>query len=120
MFAAARSAWACGQADDARRCFAAARESATDPLLLCDIARLRGHIEVNIGSAAEAHRVFVDAAHEVHEVDPVRALEIATLAAVMRTFGADSGTRLPSGDVVAAPHARTNPVRGVSSRCSRP
>jgi DNA-binding CsgD family transcriptional regulator len=103
MFVAARSAWACGQADHARRLLSAARETGTDPLLMCDVARLRGHIEVNVGSASEAHRVFVDAAHQVHEVDPVRALETATLAAVMRTFGADSGTRLPSGDVVAAP-----------------
>jgi DNA-binding CsgD family transcriptional regulator len=103
IFAAARSAWACGQADPARRLLSAARETGTDPLLMCDVARLRGHIEVNVGSATEAHRVFVDAAHRVHEVDPVRALEAATLAAVMRTFGADSGTKLPSGEVVAAP-----------------
>jgi hypothetical protein len=77
--------------------------------MLCDIARLRGHIEVNIGSATEAHRVFVGAAHDVHEVDPVRALEIATAAAVMRTFGADSGTRLPSGDVIATPSEGEEP-----------
>jgi DNA-binding CsgD family transcriptional regulator/tetratricopeptide (TPR) repeat protein len=108
-FAAARSAWACGQGAHARALLTAAREGATDPLLVCDIARLRGHIEVNIGSATEAHRIFVDAAHEVHEVDPVRALEIATAAAVMRTFGADSGTRLPSGDVVAIPSAADAP-----------
>ena len=74
----------------------------TDPLLLCDIARLRGHIEVNLGSATEAHRIFVDAAHAVHPVDPVRALEIGVAAAVMRTFGADSGTPLPSDDLLAA------------------
>ena len=58
-------------------CSSLAREGAGDPLLLSDIARLRGHIEVNIGSATEAHRIFVEAAHEVHQVDPVRALEIA-------------------------------------------
>jgi DNA-binding CsgD family transcriptional regulator len=108
-FAAARCAWACGQAARARALLAAARETATEPLLLCDIARLRGHIEVNVGSATEAHRIFVDAAHEVHLADPVRALEIATAAAVMRTFGADSGTRLPSGDVVVAPRSEDPP-----------
>ena len=113
-FSAARSAWACGQAARARSLLTAAREGATDPLLVCDIARLRGHIEVNIGSATEAHRIFVDAAHDVHDIDPVRALEIATAAAVMRTFGADSGTRLPSGDVVAAPPAAEDAPR---SRC---
>ena len=64
-FAAARSAWACGQAARAQALLGAAREGTEDPLLLCDVARLRGHIEVNIGSAPEAHRIFVDAAHAV-------------------------------------------------------
>ena len=80
-----------------RSCSSAAREGATDPLLICDIARLRGHIEVNLGSATEAHRIFVEAAHAVHPFDPVRALEIGVAAAVMRTYGADSGTPLPVG-----------------------
>ena len=42
----------------------------TDPLLLGDIARLRGHIEVNIGSATDAHRIFVEAAHAVRDDRP--------------------------------------------------
>ena len=100
--AAARSAWACGQAGKAQALLSAARETATDPLLICDIARLRGHIEVNLGSAAEAHRIFVEAAHAVHPFDPTRALEIGVAAAVMRTFGADSGTPLPSVELLAA------------------
>ena len=94
-FAAARSAWACGRAGQAQALLSAAREAATDPLLLCDIARLRGHIEVNLGSAAEAHRIFVEAAQAVYPFDPARALDIGVAAAVMRTFGADSGTPLP-------------------------
>ena len=101
-FAAARAAWSCGRATHARALLTAARAGTSDPLLGCDIARLRGHIEVNVGSATEAHRIFVDAAREVREIDPVRALEIATAAAVMRTFGADSGTRL-AGDVLSTP-----------------
>ncbi len=116
-FAGARAAWACGKVAPARVLLATAREEAADPLLVCDIARLRGHIEVNIGSAAEAHRIFVEAAQAVHEVDSLRALETSALAAVMRTFGADSGTRLPSGDVVAAPEAedapRTRSLKGL-------
>ena len=102
MFAAARSAWACGQAGHAQTLLSAAREGTTDPLLLCDIARLRGHIEVNLGSASEAHRIFVAAAHGVREHDAVRALDIAVSAAVMRTFGADSGTPLPDVEMLTA------------------
>lgn len=108
-FAAARSAWACGQAARAQALLVAAREGTEDPVLQCDLARLRGHIEVNIGSAPEAHRLFVDAAHAVAPVDPVRALDIGVAAAVMRTFGADSGTPLRSGDLLAPTHEDTSP-----------
>ncbi|WP_107772755.1 helix-turn-helix transcriptional regulator [Nocardioides sediminis] len=101
-FAAARSAWACGRAAQARALLDAAREATDDPLLLCDVARVRGHIEVNVGSAPEAHRIFVDAAHAVLLRDPVRALDIGVAAAVMRTFGADSGTPLRSDALLAA------------------
>ena len=97
-FAAARCAWACGQAARAQSLLETVRAGTVDPVLRCDAARLRGHIEVNIGSAAEAHRVFVDAAHEVLPVDPLRALDIGVAAAVMRTFGADSGTPLRAED----------------------
>ena len=108
-FAAARSAWACGRAGHAQVLLSAAREGATDPVLLCDIARLRGHIEVNLGSATEAHRIFVEAAHAVRPFDPSRALEIAVAAAVMRTYGADSGTVLPSSGVLSAVTADDQP-----------
>ena len=102
-FAAARSAWACGEALRSRALLTAARREATDPLLLGDIDRLRGHIEVNLGSATDAHGIFLDAAHALRRVDPGRALEIATAAAIMRTYGADSGRRLSPGDLDATP-----------------
>jgi DNA-binding CsgD family transcriptional regulator len=79
-----------------------ARDDTDDPLVLCDLARLRGHIEVNVGSAPEAHRLFVEAAHDVLALDPVRALDIGVAAAVMRTFGADSGTPLRWEDLLGA------------------
>ncbi len=101
-FAAAHSAWACGQAARAQRLLTSAREGTQDPIVLSGVARLRGHIEVNIGSAPEAHRIFVEAAHAVHALDPTRALETGVAAAVMRTFGADSGTPLRSDDLLAA------------------
>jgi DNA-binding CsgD family transcriptional regulator/tetratricopeptide (TPR) repeat protein len=108
-FAAARSAWACGRVDPAQVLLASAREGASDPLLLCDIARLRGHIEVNLGSATEAHRIFVEAAQAVYHFDPVRALEIGVAAALIRTYGADSGTPLPSRDLLAVASAGDSP-----------
>ena len=109
MFESARSAWACGRAAHSQTLLAAAREGADDPLLLGDIARLRGHIEVQIGSATEAHRIFVDAARAAQPFDPVRALDNAVAAALIRTYGADSGTRLPTADTLAAPVAGDSP-----------
>jgi DNA-binding CsgD family transcriptional regulator/tetratricopeptide (TPR) repeat protein len=114
LFAAAQSAWACGKVTRAQALLSAARET-DDPLLQCDVARLRGHIEVNIGSAPEAHRVFVDSAHTVLSVDPVRALDIGVAAAVMRTFGADSGTPLQTAELLAATDSDTSP----RTRCLR-
>ena len=112
-FAAARTAWACGQATASRALLSTARAGATDPVLLSDIARLRGHIEVNIGSATDAHQIFIDAARAVHDADPLRALEIAVAAAIMRTYAVDSGAALPSGDIVVEPSAErhsSNPL----------
>ena len=114
LFAAAQSAWACGRATRAQALLSAARDT-DDPLLQCDVARLRGHIEVNLGSAPEAHRVFVDSAHAVLPVDQVRALDIGVAAAVMRTFGADSGTPLRSAEILAATGTDTSP----RTRCLR-
>lgn len=101
LFAAARSAWMAGEAARAQDLVSVATRIATDPTLLADLARLRGHIEVNMGSPALAHRVFVEAASEVLPTDPARALELATLAAIMRVHGADSGTRLADSEMLA-------------------
>jgi DNA-binding CsgD family transcriptional regulator len=90
--AAARNAWACGQPGRARALLAQARGLATDPLLLGGIARLQGRIEVNLGSATDAHRIFVETARAIREIDPPRALEMATAAAIMRTYGAGVAT----------------------------
>ena len=100
--AAARNAWACGQATRARVLLSAAGSATPGPLLRSDIARLRGRIEVNVGSATDAHRIFVEAAHAVRGADPQRALEMAVAAAVMRTYGADSGAALETEVILAA------------------
>src|SRR6476661_2441698 len=99
QLAAARNAWASGQTARSSRLLSAARERAEDPLMLADIDRLRGRIAVNVGSAADAHRIFTQAAERVAVHDPVRALELAVVAAVARSHGIDSGARLRAGTV---------------------
>jgi DNA-binding CsgD family transcriptional regulator len=93
-FAAARNAWGSGQAARAAHLASLAREQVLDPLLRADIDRLRGRIEVNAGSAPAAHRIFVEAARAVVDIDPVRALEMAVAETVMHNYGADSGATL--------------------------
>ncbi len=97
--AAARNAWSAGNTTRARSLLATSRGHAEDPVLLSDIARLQGRIEVNIGSADDAHRIFTEAAHSVHDLAPARALEMAVAAAIMGTYGADGGITLPPGDI---------------------
>jgi len=92
LFGAARNAWAAGGTAPARRLVAAAREHADDRILRADIDRLRGRIEVNVGSAVDAHRIFTSAARAAAADDPTRALELAVAAALIGTYGADSGT----------------------------
>ncbi|WP_088288264.1 helix-turn-helix transcriptional regulator [Kineosporia sp. A_224] len=97
LFAAARNAWTAGETTSARALVTSARthaETTADMLLRADIDRLRGRIEVNVGSAVDAHRIFSVSAADVAGLDPARALELAVAAALLRSHGADSGTVL--------------------------
>jgi DNA-binding CsgD family transcriptional regulator len=99
LYLAARNAWAGGGTALARALSAQARELADDPILRADLDRLRGRIEVNVGSAVDAHRIFTGAVGAVSDHDPNRALELAVASALLRTYGADSGARLEVADL---------------------
>ena len=109
LYAAARNAWSAGQTTPARTLSAAARDLADDRVLRADIDRLRGRIEVNVGSGVDAHRIFVIAARSVAADDPSRALELAVAAALMSTYGSDSGASLDSTALVDAALADESP-----------
>jgi hypothetical protein len=95
FFAAARCAWAGGQTARAASLAQAAKVLADDRLLRADIDRLRARVEINVGSAAMAHHIFVSAARAVAGDDPVRALEMRVAAALTNQY--DSG--VPDDDV---------------------
>jgi DNA-binding CsgD family transcriptional regulator len=103
QLSAARNAWADGQSVLARTLLRDARAGSDDRLLRADIDRLRGRIEVNVGSATTAHRIFQSATLAVAADDPARALEMAAAAAVLKLYGADSGVQLPAGTVDVRP-----------------
>ncbi len=111
LYTAARNAWSAGDSVRAKALCISAGAVADDGLLRADIDRLRGRIEVNVGSALDAHRIFTQAAERVARRDPVRAVEMAVAAAVAQGHGVDSGARLSEDviDVVPSPRdtART-------------
>ncbi len=113
LYAAARNAWAAGQTPQARTLAAAARERADDRILRADIDRLRGRIEVNVGSAIDAHHIFSTAARAVSADDMTRGLDLAVSAALLSTYGADSGSTVD----VTALSARATAAETARSRC---
>ncbi len=110
LYAAARHAWLAGQPQPARRLIQAAQADAIEPGLRADIARLRARIEWNIGSAAAAHRMILEAAAEVAPTDDHRAREMATFAVAVASFGNDSGLTTDPLRLVPEP-APTEPPR---------
>jgi DNA-binding CsgD family transcriptional regulator len=105
LFDAARTAYAAGQVGRAIPFLEESRLIADDPVLRAEIARLRGRIEVMVGSAVDAQRIFIHAARDVAELDQERAAEMAALAGIMRSHGVDSGATLPEGVVDTEPSA---------------
>ena len=97
LFGAARNAYAAGRAERAVALLTLARPIADERPLRASVDRLRGRIEVAIGSAVDAHRIFIAAARDVATESPVQALEMGALAGVLRSHGVDSGSLLPPG-----------------------
>ncbi|PVU83059.1 LuxR family transcriptional regulator [Cellulomonas sp. WB94] len=109
-FAAARNAWDGGELARARALTATARNETDDPVLRADIDRLRGRVEVNVGSSSAAHRIYVNAAAAVARHDPDRAVDLAVAARGLAAYGGDSGVAL------APETLSTQPIPGESAR----
>ena len=115
-FAAARNAWAAAQTGRARGLVAIALEQTDDPALRADIDRLRGRIEVNVGSGAGAHRIYVTAAIAVADHSLDRALDLAVAASGLAAYCGDSGLVLPTTAVRTAPAPGDSPRRATLKR----
>ena len=123
LFAAARNAWAAGQAERARSLALAARDRADAPIGRADLDRLLGRVEVHVGSAATAYRLFAAAARSVEAADPARAVEIWVAAALTHTFNGDAtvGPRRDSRGRASggARRDRANPLPAADARRDR-
>jgi DNA-binding CsgD family transcriptional regulator len=78
---AARESWLAGQAEMASGALAAAAAATSDSLLRCEVAELKGHLELYQGDASEAHRILVQAAPAMAPERPLTALRMIFRAA---------------------------------------
>ena len=116
LLAAALNAYAAGRTERAAAHLQLARPIADERTLRAAIDRLRARLEVAVGSAVDAHRIFISAALEVAEESPIQALEMAAYAGVLRSHGVDSGTSLPAGAFsTAVEPGDTARVRGLKA-----
>jgi DNA-binding CsgD family transcriptional regulator len=86
LFASAVNAWLAGQMARAADLAGDARHRTSDAVLRADIDRLRGRVELNVGSVAAAIRIWTNAARDVAAADDQRAREIGMQAAAASTF----------------------------------
>ncbi len=86
MFAAAEAAWEAGYAVHAARLLDEALDDCCDPRLRADIQHLRGRILLRGGSPPEAHRLLVEEAEMVLDMDAEKAAFMLAEAAEASIF----------------------------------
>ena len=85
-----------------------ARPRTPDPMLRAEIDRLRGRVELNVGSVAASIRIWTNAAREVAATDAQRAREIGMQATAASTFVRRPGPDRPRSErAVRAGQCRT-------------
>lgn len=86
LFAAATNAWLAGQMTRAASLADDARRRTSDPALQADLDRLRGRVELNVGSVAAAIRIWTNAARGIAATDMQRACVLGMQATAASTF----------------------------------
>lgn len=111
-FAAAQERWIAYEPERAAALARAALAEASDPRMVADLTRLQARIEWASGSMRLGHQILCDGAAAVFPHDPVRALEMAMLAAQVVALGGRSGSRGdPAGLAGAVEHADSSRTR---------
>ena len=95
--AAADLAASAGQSGTARALLEDARALITDPLLVSDVNRLRGSLELESGSGFVAHDIFMSAADEVAELDHERAAKLLLEATRAALYTGDLSAQVRTG-----------------------
>jgi DNA-binding CsgD family transcriptional regulator len=98
---AGQAAWRAGQLLRATGLLQEARLLTANPILAADVDQLRAWIELSAGSAVTARRLLIDAAKEIADVDPQRALEMLAAAAEAAWIAGDDKAGAELGLVAA-------------------
>ena len=101
LAAAGQSAWQAGQLVRAASLLEDARLLTADPIVSADVDQLRAWIELSIGSGMMARRLLIDAAKEIADIDPDRALEMLAAAAEAAWIAGDTQAAAELGQVAA-------------------
>ena len=101
LAAAGQSAWEAGQLVRAAGLLEEARLLTADPIVSADVDQLRAWIELSIGSGMMARRLLIDAAKEIADIDPDRALEMLAAAAEAAWIAGDAQAGAELGQVAA-------------------
>jgi len=101
LAAAGQSAWHAGQMLRATGLLEQARLVTADPILGADVDQLRAWIELSVGSAVTARHLLIDAAKEIADIDPQRALEMLAAAAEAAWIAGDGEAGAQLGQVGA-------------------
>jgi tetratricopeptide (TPR) repeat protein len=98
---AGQCAWQAGQLVRAAGLLQEARLLTTNPIVGADVDQLRAWIELSSGSSVMARRLLIDAAREIADMDPQRALEMLAAAAESAWIAGDGEAGVALGQVVA-------------------
>jgi DNA-binding CsgD family transcriptional regulator len=101
LAAAGQSAWQAGQLVRAAGLLQQARPLTGDPILGADVDQLRAWIELSVGSSMTARRLLINAAKEIADIDPQRALEMLSAAAEAAWIAGDADAGAELGQVAA-------------------
>jgi DNA-binding CsgD family transcriptional regulator len=101
LAAAGQSAWQAGQLVRAAGLLQQARPLTGDPILGADVDQLRAWIELSVGSSMTARRLLINAAKEIADIDPQRALEMLSAAAEAAWIAGDADAAAELGQIAA-------------------
>jgi DNA-binding CsgD family transcriptional regulator len=110
LLEAATDAARCGEGEQAQAQLAEAAALTADPLLIADVKRLTGHVEMRLGSPLVAFELLVAEADRVRSRDPRRAAAMFLEASVMHMMTGDMRALISTAERAASLATSADPT----------